>query len=107
MSSRPGDGRLHAASRPSRALQWAEQGRLPDTVLRAGIRRLLRARLSEIGDGDPSAAADLSTAFALGMRAAPVALLPELANEQHYEVPASFFGLVLGRHRKYSACWWR
>jgi cyclopropane-fatty-acyl-phospholipid synthase len=88
-------------------LNWAEQGRLPDAFLRAGIRRLLRARLKAIGDGDPAAAADLASAFALGMRAAPVAPLPHLANEQHYEVAADFFGLVLGRHRKYSACWWR
>ena len=88
-------------------LNWAEQGRLPDAFLRAGIRRLLRARLEEIADGDPAAAADLATAFALGMRTSPVALLPERANEQHYEVPAEFFALVLGRHRKYSACWWR
>jgi hypothetical protein len=41
-------------------LKWAEQGRLPDAFLRAGIRRLLRARLSEIGDGDPSLAAERS-----------------------------------------------
>ena len=88
-------------------LTWAEQGRLPDAFLRAGIRRLLRARLNEIADHDPSAAADRSAAFALGMRAAPLAPLPHLANQQHYEVPAQFFSLVLGRHRKYSACWWR
>jgi len=87
-------------------LNWAEQGRLPDAFLRAGIRRLLRARLNEIADADPCAAAELSGAFALGMRAAAVAPLPQLANEQHYEVPAGFFALVLGRHRKYSACWW-
>jgi len=88
-------------------LTWAEQGRLPDAFLRAGIRRLLRARLSEIADGDPALAAELSSAFALGMRAGPIAPLPHLANEQHYEVPAEFFALVLGRHRKYSACLWR
>jgi len=88
-------------------LNWAEQGRLPDTFLRAGIRRLLRARLREIADGNPAASAELASAFALAMRAAPVAPLPHLANQQHYEVPAEFFGLVLGRHRKYSACWWR
>jgi cyclopropane-fatty-acyl-phospholipid synthase len=33
-------------------------------------------------------------------------LLPEKANEQHYEVPAAFFGAVLGSHRKYSSCLW-
>jgi cyclopropane-fatty-acyl-phospholipid synthase len=35
-----------------------------------------------------------------------VALLPELANEQHYEVPPALFRSVLGRHLKYSCCYW-
>jgi cyclopropane-fatty-acyl-phospholipid synthase len=39
-------------------------------------------------------------------RRAPVALLPELANEQHYEVPPALFRSVLGRHLKYSCCYW-
>jgi cyclopropane-fatty-acyl-phospholipid synthase len=32
--------------------------------------------------------------------------VPERANEQHYEVPAEFFAMVLGPRRKYSSCWW-
>jgi cyclopropane-fatty-acyl-phospholipid synthase len=88
------------------AIRWAEQGRVPDLLLRAGIRRLLRERLSETHADDPGGAADLAAEFARGARAAPVALVPQLANEQHYEVPADFFGHVLGRHRKYSSCWW-
>ena len=40
------------------------------------------------------------------MRSSPIALVPDLANEQHYEVPAEFFSEVLGRHRKYSCCYW-
>jgi cyclopropane-fatty-acyl-phospholipid synthase len=40
------------------------------------------------------------------MRTAPVAPVPELANEQHYEVPAEFFAHVLGPRRKYSSAWW-
>jgi len=35
-----------------------------------------------------------------------VALLPEIANEQHYEVPAEFFAAVMGEHLKYSCCYW-
>jgi cyclopropane-fatty-acyl-phospholipid synthase len=87
-------------------IQWAEQGRVPDAFVRAGIRRLLRERLREIQAHDPAAAAELAAGFVREMRAAPVALVPQLANEQHYEVPAEFFAQVLGRHRKYSACWW-
>ena len=32
--------------------------------------------------------------------------MPEKANEQHYEVPARFFELVLGPRLKYSSCLW-
>jgi cyclopropane-fatty-acyl-phospholipid synthase len=31
----------------------------------------------------------------------------DAANSQHYEVPAAFFGLVLGPNRKYSSCFYR
>ena len=40
------------------------------------------------------------------MNSSPVALVPDLANEQHYEVPAAFFEQVLGTHRTYSCCYW-
>ncbi len=40
------------------------------------------------------------------MAAAPIAPLPHAANEQHYELPAEFFGLALGSHRKYSCAYW-
>jgi len=88
------------------AVRWTEQGLVPDSVIRAGIRRLLRQRLAEIGAGDAEAGADRLEAFVASMRRAPVALLPEKANEQHYEVPAAFYAQALGRHRKYSACYW-
>jgi cyclopropane-fatty-acyl-phospholipid synthase len=37
----------------------------------------------------------------------PVALAPARANEQHYEIPAAFFELVLGPFLKYSCVQWR
>ena len=88
------------------AVNWAEQGRLPDPLVRAGIRRLLKERLAEIQADDAAASAHRAETFVEAMRTAPVALVPHKANEQHYEVPADFFGYVLGRHRKYSSCWW-
>jgi cyclopropane-fatty-acyl-phospholipid synthase len=36
----------------------------------------------------------------------PVAIVPELANEQHYEVPPELFELCLGPRRKSSCCFW-
>ncbi len=87
-------------------VNWVEQGLLPDRVLRLGIRRLLKARLAELHDDDAEATAELTQAFVAGMRTADIALLPDQANQQHYELPAAFFAAVLGPHRKYSACHW-
>lgn len=91
---------------PNLAIAWTERGMVPDLVVRPGIRRLLEQRLADIHADRPAQAAGLADAFAASMHAAPVALLPHKANEQHYEVPAAFFDLVLGARRKYSSCWW-
>ena len=40
------------------------------------------------------------------MKESPIALVPEKANEQHYEVPPAFFENVLGKHLKYSSGYW-
>jgi len=90
----------------ARAVSWVEQGLVPDRVVRLGIRRLLKERLAEVHAADAQAEAAVAQAFVDDMRAAPIALVPEKANEQHYEVPAAFFARVLGRHRKYSSCYW-
>jgi cyclopropane-fatty-acyl-phospholipid synthase len=85
----------------SAAMNWAERGRLPDALIRVGIRRLCRQRLREESSSNGSIAG-----FAAAMRDAPIAPVPEKANEQHYELPAEFFTRVLGRHLKYSSCYW-
>ena len=90
----------------SLAIEWTEKGRIPDAVVRGGIRRLLRQRLDEIGACDTTRAAALSEAFVATLRDAPLALLTDKANEQHYELPPTFFNAVLGAHRKYSSAWW-
>ncbi len=88
------------------ALQWSEQGYVPDRVIRLGIKRLLAERLIEIDHSDNEKMAEAQYQFIQDMQAAPIALLPEKANEQHYEVPAEFFHTVLGDHKKYSCCYW-
>lgn len=89
-----------------RAVSWVEQGLVPDHVIRLGIRRLLRERLAEVYADDAEQAAQLADAFHVSLQAKPLALVPEKANAQHYEVAAAFFAAVLGQHRKYSCCWW-
>lgn len=88
------------------AMDALERGWLPDAVIRTGIRSLLRERLAELPLDDPGRAARHRAAFVDMMNRSPVAPVPELANEQHYEVPAEFYGHVLGSHRKYSSCYW-
>ena len=79
-------------------------GPIPRPVVRLGTHRLLEDRLAELREGDAAAAAALAEEFIGAMRHAPIAPLPEKANEQHHELPAEFFGAVPGPHRKYSNC---
>ena len=95
------------------ALKLVEKGLVPKPFLRRGIRRLLRQRLAELADTFGPGPYDLPEgrarleagldAWIEHMRQAPVALVPEKANEQHYEVPARLYELCLGKHLKYSS----
>lgn len=87
------------------ALRMAEYGRLPDAAVRWGIRLLCKQRLQSDDPGDAGGRAWANDVFAAQMRQSPIAPVPHLANEQHYEVPAEFYDLVLGAHRKYSCCY--
>ncbi len=89
-----------------KAISWTESGLVPDSVIRSGIRRLLERKLDEIRAGDVERASAITNDFIAMMQESPIALVPELANEQHYEVPAGFFAQVLGANRKYSCGYW-
>lgn len=90
----------------AKAVSFTESGLVPDTVIRAGIRRLLESKRKEIHSGDVEHAATTLNRFVAMMNESPIALVPEIANEQHYEVPAEFFTHVMGDHLKYSCCYW-
>ncbi len=77
-------------------LSLAEIGMVPDFLIRFGIRRLLARRLQE------NSAVNL-TEFTEMLRTSPLAIATESANQQHYEVPVSFFKSVLGPRLKYSS----
>jgi cyclopropane-fatty-acyl-phospholipid synthase len=49
---------------------------------------------------------DATRAFIAEMQQSPIAIETRKANEQHYELPADFFRLVLGPRMKYSSCYW-
>jgi len=82
-----------------------ERDLLPDAAIRLGIRRLVEARLREEHRGDPEAQQAHFMRLLGTLRSSPVAIETRAANEQHYELPSEFFRLVLGRHLKYSSCY--
>jgi cyclopropane-fatty-acyl-phospholipid synthase len=74
----------------------------PDPVLRTAVKMLVgrtRLRLQRIGAG-------FESEFARRMADCPIATNTREANEQHYELPAEFFALMLGPQRKYSCCYY-
>ncbi|KAG6389344.1 hypothetical protein SASPL_150812 [Salvia splendens] len=78
-----------------------ERNLLPDAVVRRLTRLLLASRLRS--GYRPSAETQLSDLvhFAHSLREMPIAIKTEEPKYQHYEVPTSFFKLVLGKHLKY------
>jgi len=85
---------------------WLERGLLPDWLIRIGIRRLVSARLRREQQGSPAEQAERLMKFIAQLRQSPVAIRPDAANAQHYEVPAQFFRHVLGPQMKYSSALW-
>ena len=88
------------------AIAAAERGSLPDAVIRIGIRRLLKTRLSDILAGGCEMQQQRKMEFIEQCSSQLIAAAPELANEQHYEVPAELFAHTLGPRMKYSCCLW-
>ncbi|MGI9516552.1 MAG: SAM-dependent methyltransferase [Pirellulaceae bacterium] len=80
-------------------IESIERGWMPDWLTRKLVRRLCGQRLQKLQQ--QNLAID---AFADQMRTGPIAPVPEKANEQHYELPAEFFELLLGPRQKYSCC---
>jgi cyclopropane-fatty-acyl-phospholipid synthase len=83
-----------------------DRGVVPDPVIRAGIRRNLDVRLREQARDGVEAAHAAKMAWVDELRRSPIAIATDAANAQHYEVPASFFEIVLGPHLKYSSGYW-
>ncbi|MCB0360377.1 MAG: class I SAM-dependent methyltransferase [Bdellovibrionales bacterium] len=80
----------------------AEHGVLPTSAIRLGIRTLCWSRLRSEYERRRHA----TRAYVDLLRSSPIAVAQLEANQQHYEVPAEFFELVLGPHLKYSCGIW-
>ncbi len=78
------------------------RGLLPDALLRAAIGQNCRLRLRRERRRGLGALEQMVSTLSNG----PIAVETGAANDQHYEIPAEFFGLALGPRRKYSGCFW-
>jgi cyclopropane-fatty-acyl-phospholipid synthase len=83
-----------------------DRGVLPDPLLRAAIRRLLRRRAASLRVGGVEQREERKRRLVADLLAGPVALSTREANEQHYEVPTELFELMLGPRLKYSSAYW-
>ena len=87
-----------------KVISLIERGWIPDSLIRKGIRQLLRKRLSE--ERINFKTAHHINSFADTLCSRPIAVDTSMANDQHYELPSSFFNLILGKYNKYSSCYW-
>jgi cyclopropane-fatty-acyl-phospholipid synthase len=87
-------------------LQWVEQGRVPDWLVREGIRRLSQSRLDEEFAYSFEERRERLHAWVESLRKSPLAIETKAANEQHYEVPTEFYQLCLGPALKYSSAYY-
>jgi len=87
-------------------IEIAERVTLPDWIVRRAIRTRVRRRLRLAAHGGVEAQSERLRALIEDARGGSIAVETEAANRQHYEVPADFFGLCLGPHRKYSCALW-
>lgn len=84
-----------------------EKNLVPDVLLRQGIRKLLKQRLQdEILASEEDQQTHLA-ALIEKLKNSPIAVNTLDANQQHYEVPTSFYRYCLGKHLKYSCCYFK
>lgn len=87
-------------------IRCAENGWVPDRLLRAGMRALIRRRLEDEAVHDVERRSQRIDALLDELRASPIAIDTQAANAQHYEVPGSFFKAHLGPRLKYSCAYY-
>ncbi|HUX85014.1 MAG TPA: cyclopropane-fatty-acyl-phospholipid synthase family protein, partial [Chitinophagaceae bacterium] len=83
-----------------------DQGRIPDWLIRLGLRRLIRRRLELLESGGPDGAANRLQDLVHRMDLAPIAILGGAGEKEDLDVPVEFYRLFLGKSMKYSCCLW-
>lgn len=84
-----------------------EKNKIPDGLIRIGIRRLLKQRLRDEHKGNTEKQQEHFMRLVEELKSSPIAIHTADANEQHYEVPTGFYKYCLGKHLKYSSGYWK
>jgi cyclopropane-fatty-acyl-phospholipid synthase len=84
-----------------------ETNKVPDILLRQGIRKLLKQRLADENKGDVEAQQARLMELIELLKSSPIAVNTIDANQQHYEVPTQFYQYCLGKNLKYSSCYFK
>ena len=89
------------------AFPLVQRNLVPDFLLRLGVRAVCREVLARQSARSLSQQVADKAAYVADLRSRGVlAEATADANKQHYEVPAAFFELVMGKHKKYSCGQW-
>ncbi|KAI9204087.1 S-adenosyl-L-methionine-dependent methyltransferase [Polychytrium aggregatum] len=92
---------------PSLGAAWLDGGWVPDWLLRYAIRRFCGSYKREVDGRNRTASNQVKMDYIHALKNQKViALNTKEANEQHYEVPTSFFRLHLGDRMKYSCSYY-
>lgn len=86
---------------------FLEQDKIPDFLIRGGIRKLLKQRLQDEKKANTELQQEHFMRLVEELRSSPIAIETKAANEQHYEVPTGFYQYCLGKHLKYSSGYWK
>ncbi|KAL7448763.1 hypothetical protein ACHAWC_000906 [Mediolabrus comicus] len=79
---------------------------LPDALIRYAVRVRCSHTLIELGEHTIELDQQRKMDIAHELKTMPIAIETDLANDQHYEVPARFYDLCLGPNKKYSSGLW-
>ena len=90
-----------------RLIALAEAGKIPDAMIRLGIRKLCAQRLKNENIDDPELQQEAFQKLIEELRQSPIAIETDAANEQHYEVPTPFYLASLGKRLKYSCAYYQ
>ena len=82
------------------------QGWIPDFLIRFGVKILLRNKIKNQKIPNIEKRQSKKVEFVNNLKNQPIAIKTSEANEQHYELPPSFFEEILGDRLKYSCGYW-